>query len=872
MSAAGAPDPVPRSAVTWTVFISSTFGDLKAHRSATAEALRNAGFHPVDMIHFMARPEGAVEACLDEVAGADLFIGIYAHRYGHVPENSEVGITEQEFEEARRLGKPCFCFVVDEAHPWPESEREGGENGRKLAAFKRRIDRTLVRSTFAAPEDLAVKVLASLKRWELKGVPRADSRPAPARIRPENEAILLRRVEEAWIDGVLKNALHHELAIQLEKEARPEAVAAMRELFADAVAVAGGGEPSPSQDVAEIFEASGCALLILGAPGSGKTVTLLELARSLIETAKIDPAAPVPVVLNLSSWSDRFPEMETWIAEELFQTYRIPRKVARTWTADVEGHPLVFLLDGLDEVTPTLHDSCAGALNDFRNSHGFSGVAVACREADYESIAEKLHLETAVRIRPLTTSKIRAYMDALGPDFAALKRALETDAALEELARTPLMLSVMTLAYPGDAENRLTADAEIGADARRERLFDDYAARMLRRRKSLFGYTDARTLGGLIWLAKHMTAQSLSVFHVENLQPSWLDPGAELAGYLALSRTALGATLLIQWVLFTTWLHSLSDHVPFETMVASFFGFMPLTLATICGLLAVDYPRLRIGAHNDRTASAGFMFWLKQAHWMALFVLVGPPAWKLWPKEHATLYFASIGGGWTLYMLKLILFFSLRRSKQPLHHDIQSVEGVRWSWRDFSGFFLITGLAPSVIETVFRDRDLDMLIYSWIIPSLLVSLFASLRFDGIEKKKTRPNQGIRMSLRNAMIIGPGIGGLFFLIFFISGPVTRMFSGYFLGALFFGLIVAGYAGLWYGGIDAIQHYSLRFILFVAGKAPIRYAAFLDDAARRLFLRKVGGGYIFIHRLLLEHFSGKTPQVREAEPGRPKKWIG
>ncbi len=36
-------------------------------------------------------------------------------------------------------------------------------------------------------------------------------------------------------------------------------------------------------------------------------------------------------------------------------------------------------------------------------------------------------------------------------------------------------------------------------------------------------------------------------------------------------------------------------------------------------------------------------------------------------------------------------------------------------------------------------------------------------------------------------------------------------------------------------------------------PWRYARFLDYAAERLFLRKVGGGYIFVHRLLLEYFA-------------------
>ncbi len=149
-----------------TVFISSTSRDLLDHREAVAKALLNAGYHPIDMANFMARPDGAVSACLKEVAESDLFVGIYAWRYGYIPEGAEVSITEQEFIEAERLNKPCFCFMVDETYDWPKEFRDGGIHGRLLRDFKTRLDTKLVRTTFATPNDLAMKVLASLQRWE----------------------------------------------------------------------------------------------------------------------------------------------------------------------------------------------------------------------------------------------------------------------------------------------------------------------------------------------------------------------------------------------------------------------------------------------------------------------------------------------------------------------------------------------------------------------------------------------------------------------------------------------------------------------------------------------------------------------------------
>jgi hypothetical protein len=85
-----------------------------------------------------------------------------------------------------------------------------------------------------------------------------------------------------------------------------------------------------------------------------------------------------------------------------------------------------------------------------------------------------------------------------------------------------------------------------------------------------------------------------------------------------------------------------------------------------------------------------------------------------------------------------------------------------------------------------------------------------------------------------------------------------------GLIFTGLFeLSGglFAFLWYGGQDVIQHYALRFIIYWEGDTPLRYADFLDYAVRLVFLQEDGGGYIFIHRLLLEHFAA----MRRGEKG-------
>ncbi len=78
------------------VFLSSTYVDLIEHRKAAHDALEQLGLHVIGMESFGARPEDSTTACLKEVEESNLFVGIYAHRYGYIPKDSDVSITEDE--------------------------------------------------------------------------------------------------------------------------------------------------------------------------------------------------------------------------------------------------------------------------------------------------------------------------------------------------------------------------------------------------------------------------------------------------------------------------------------------------------------------------------------------------------------------------------------------------------------------------------------------------------------------------------------------------------------------------------------------------------------------------------------------------------
>lgn len=145
------------------VFISSTYEDLEDHRQAVIDTLARLKQEHSAMEYFGSRGDAAVPASKQEIAESSIFIGVYAWRYGWVPEGSTQSVTEMEFDHARALGKTCLCYWAHEDHPWPPTFIDVGEQSERLMRFKQKVD-ALVRSTFTTPDDLAKQVAADVAR------------------------------------------------------------------------------------------------------------------------------------------------------------------------------------------------------------------------------------------------------------------------------------------------------------------------------------------------------------------------------------------------------------------------------------------------------------------------------------------------------------------------------------------------------------------------------------------------------------------------------------------------------------------------------------------------------------------------------------
>ena len=118
------------------------------------EACLQAEVLPKMMENLPATDSDAIDTSLEMVDRADIYIGIFAHRYGYIPEGNEHSITRMEYERAVEKGIPLLIFIVSEDVPVLPKDIDMGEVGAKLLAFKEELLRDHVVKFFESPENL----------------------------------------------------------------------------------------------------------------------------------------------------------------------------------------------------------------------------------------------------------------------------------------------------------------------------------------------------------------------------------------------------------------------------------------------------------------------------------------------------------------------------------------------------------------------------------------------------------------------------------------------------------------------------------------------------------------------------------------------
>jgi DNA polymerase III delta prime subunit len=653
--------------------------------------------------------------------------------------------------------------------------------------------------------------------------------------------VLLQKVRSFWVKPLLEDSVHHAALLSLSKKTMPEVIE--HPLAGEVALPHQTRHPLPAEmRISEIFDETGRLLLILGEPGSGKTTTLLELARDLLARAEEDPTQPVPVVFSLSAWMQKRQALGEWLTAELATKYHIAKKLGRRW---LEQRRLLPLLDGLDEVKEEHRATCIHAIHAFAEQFGVPGLVITSRTREYEALPVRLRMGGAICLQPLILEQVDSYLASGGRRLAALRAAVREDAELQELARTPLMLNVMRLAYEGATAEVVEGEAQRGMEERRKHIFAAYVERMFARKgKAEQPYTKEQVKGWLSWLAQRMTEHGQTVFLIEQLQPRWLPTRWYRWMYTMLWRV-LG--VLIFWGALSISLSPVDEHL-----------FASLLAALILALLsaAIDAVTREHSISEAREGRHRWIPWLVFGSSMLLLLLP-----MFFFVEGGMHIMPSLG----LVYLAVILSLTPLRNDASYANDIRAVEVLRWS-----GAAALEQVKRALVAGVYLT--LFIALVSWLegeflglLPTVAAGSFGGVLWllygltfgaliSGALEVRTAPNEGIRRSGRSSLVTGAGIG----LVAGLASWALRLVNPQLEFGVFWrpALMMGTAAALWYGGLAVLQHYTLRLLLYCTRQLPMNVTEFLNYATKLVLLQKVGGSYRFMHGLLQEHFAAQS----------------
>jgi len=161
-------DNTPNDGKIRKVMISSTVRDLPDHRKAVEDAIHRMDMQPIMMEYKPAMDVDAVEASLKMVDDADLYVGVFAFRYGFVPAGSTKSVTVMEYQRAVKKKKPRLIFFMHEDHLVKPSDVETGAGAAKLKMFKDSVGAKRVAGFFKSVHELRFQVFQALVEYYKK--------------------------------------------------------------------------------------------------------------------------------------------------------------------------------------------------------------------------------------------------------------------------------------------------------------------------------------------------------------------------------------------------------------------------------------------------------------------------------------------------------------------------------------------------------------------------------------------------------------------------------------------------------------------------------------------------------------------------------
>jgi hypothetical protein len=245
---------------------------------------------------------------------------------------------------------------------------------------------------------------------------------------------LLQKIKRDWLDEYVEQYVFTKQVLPVEASYQPAAVERSTQLHAIS------SQPTSSVSLQNLYELCHDGLLILGSSGAGKTIALVELARTLMEHAKNDEKNPIPVILSLASWDVQHAPLHEWLAQELQIWYQVSLELAQFW---IETGQIVPLLDDFDMVADTTRMACIEAINAYHQQHGLIPLVVCSRSEEYLAQPIRFHLRHAVVLQPLSPSLVEQYIVQEHQTLKPIRTLLKRYPQLFNYVRLPQFLDLL---------------------------------------------------------------------------------------------------------------------------------------------------------------------------------------------------------------------------------------------------------------------------------------------------------------------------------------------------------------------------------------------------------------------------------------------
>ena len=485
------------------IYVSSTSNDLEDYRKTVSQALRRLGHEDVAMEYYVAEDTRPVDRSLSDVASCDVYVGIFAYRYGHVPkENNPEGrsITELEYRKAQEVGIPCLIFLLSDEAPWPKSKQEKGEGAQKIEALREELSSggKHVVNFFETADELARKVNEAVTKWATE------------------QGLTAKRQLTDW-DAYRESVINKHQWVRLQviagasKDRGPVRIP-LTEVFESQLATAGSSgadvpdevrkyqeaiygprsgattsdEDSPQEDL--VLEDEGEAeaedpmllgnpeqvldllgrertQVILGGPGSGKSTILQYVMLRVCQIGAAREAlplhlqdAPLPFLIDLRNYVlQKAEDFPSYIVKNALNVYDASLGIDNLISVLVQERQALVLFDGLDEVfDPDERRRVINQFQSFAHRYPHARIVVTSRIAGYDRTTLGLAGFQHYTLLPLTLGQIRhfagqwyQYFTIEDTDRTAqglVQRIIESPRLLD-LAGNPLLLTMMAVIY-----------------------------------------------------------------------------------------------------------------------------------------------------------------------------------------------------------------------------------------------------------------------------------------------------------------------------------------------------------------------------------------------------------------------------------------